>query len=197
PVTLKGGLDLQDAIRDDTRGVNPSNLLFDFVGKDGRTSTSPTGSDDLAAPFFYSAIATRPTKFGFPAIPIVSNAKVWDAYQANPAYFLADGNATYRAAVTPSKRAEEIISALFLRGDMQLWDRRLKLVGGIRAEQTNITAEGPLTDPTGNFQRRADGSFILGANGRPLLIVPTSDPLGVSKLTYISRGAHVAKEYLR
>ena len=197
PVTLKGGLDLQDAIRDDTRGVNPSNVLFDFVGKDGRTSTSPTGSDDLAAPFFYSAIATRPTKFGFPAIPIVSNAKVWDAYQANPAYFLADGNATYRAAVTPSKRAEEIISALFLRGDMQLWDRRLKLVGGIRAEQTNITAEGPLTDPTGNFQRRADGSVILGANGRPLLIVPTSDALGVSKLTYISRGAHVAKEYLR
>lgn len=197
PLSLKAGLDVQNAIRDDTRGVNPSNVLFDFVGKDGRTSTAPIGSDDLAAPFFYSAIATRPTKFGFPAIPIVSNTKVWDAYQANPAYFLADGNATYRAAVTPSKRAEEVVSAFFLRGDVQLLQHRLKLVGGIRAEQTNINAEGPLTDPTGNFQRRADGSFVLGTNGRPLLIVPTSDALGVSKLTFLSRGAHVVKEYLR
>ena len=197
PVSLKGGLDLQDSIRDDTRGVTPANVLFDFVGQDGRTSTAPAGSDDLAAPFFYSAIATRPAKFGFPTIPIVSNAKVWEDYKANPAHFRADDNATYRAAVTPSKRAEEIISAFFLRGDAQFFHHRLKLVGGVRAEQTNIAAEGPLTDPTRNFQRRSDGSVILGPNGRPLPIVPASDALGVSKLTYLSRGAHVAKEYLR
>ncbi|MSU23739.1 MAG: hypothetical protein EXS32_07945 [Opitutus sp.] len=197
PVSLKAGLDLQHAVRDDTRGVNPSNVLFDYVGQDGRTSVAPAGSDDLAAPFAYSAIATRPTKFGFPSIPIVSNAKVWDDYRANPARFRADDNATYRAAVTPSKRAEELVSALYLRGDVQLFQRRLKLVGGVRAEQTNVEAEGPLTDPTRNFQRRPDGSFLLGANGRPLTIVPATDALGVSKLTFISRGAHVKKEYLR
>src|SRR5205807_436761 len=41
------------------------------------------------------------------------------------------------------------------------------------------------------------GNFILGSNGRPLTILPASDALGVSKLTFISRGAKVHKEYLR
>ena len=197
PFTLKAGLDLQHARRDDTRGSRPANVIFDFIGSDDRASSAPAGSDDLAAPYFYSAIANRPGVFGFPAIPIVSNAKVWDAYQTNPTYFRADDNATYRAAVTPSKRAEELVSALYLRGDTAFFQRRLKLVGGLRAEQTNIDAEGPLTDPTRNFQRRADGTIILGANGRPLPIVPATDALGVSRLTFISRGAHVKKEYLR
>ncbi len=197
PIALKAGLDLQSAIRDDTRGITPSNVLFDFVGADGRTSTAPAGSDDLAAPFAYAAIAARPPKFGFPSIPIVSNAKVWAAYQASPAHFRSDDNATYRAAVTPSKRAEEIITSLYCRGDAQFFQRRLKLVGGLRGEQTHVEAEGPLTDPTRNFQRRPDGSFIMGANGRPLPIVPVTDALGVSRLTYLSRGAHVEKEYLR
>ena len=35
------------------------------------------------------------------------------------------------------------------------FERRLKLVGGVRAEQTNVKAAGPLTDPTRNFQRDA------------------------------------------
>ncbi len=196
-VSLKAGLDLQDAIRDDTRGLSPSNVVFDFLGQDGRASTAPAGSDDLAAPFFYSAIAARPGKFGFPAIPVVSNAKVWAAYQASPHLFRADDNTTYRAAVTPSKRAEEMISSAYVRGDVALLQRRLKLVGGLRLEQTQVDAEGPLSDPTRNDQRRADGSVILGPNGRPLPILPTSDALGISKLTYLSRGAQVNKEYLR
>jgi iron complex outermembrane receptor protein len=197
PVSLKAGFDLQDAIRDDTRGITPANVVFDFVGQDGRTSTAPAGSDDLAAPFLYSEIASRTGKFGFPAIPVVSNARVWTSYQGNPAFFRADDNATYRAAVTPAKRAEEIISSAYFRGDVALLRRRLRLVAGLRAEQTNIDAEGPLSDPTRNYQRRPDGTFILGANGRPLTILPASDALGVSRLTYLSRGSHVRKEYLR
>ena len=80
---------------------------------------------------------------------------------------------------------------------MRLINRRLRLVGGLRAEQTNIEALGPLTDPTRNFQRNANGDPVLGSNGRPLLIIPTSNALGVSKLTYIERGSVVEKEYLR
>ncbi|MDO8541965.1 MAG: carboxypeptidase regulatory-like domain-containing protein [Opitutaceae bacterium] len=197
PFSLKAGFDLQNHIRDDTRSSFPTNVLFNFVGRDGRPSTGPAGSDDLVAPFFFEEIATRPGVFGFPAIPVVSSTKLWSHYQTSPAEFRSDDNTTYRNSVAPNKRAEETISALYLRGDTQFFDRRLKLVGGLRAEQTNIDAEGPLTDPTGNFQRRADGSFVLGANGRPLLIHPTSDALAVSRLTYIARDAHVTKEYLR
>lgn len=168
PVTLKGGFDLQNAIRDDTRTVHPSNILFDYVGRDGRPSSSPAAGDDQASPFFYAAIADRPGEFGFPSIPVLSNALLWQHDKNNPTEFREDPNTTYRNAVTPSKRAEETVTSLYLRGDVQFFAHRLKLVGGLRAEQTNIHAEGPLTDPTGNFRRRADGSFILGDNGRPL-----------------------------
>src|SRR5206468_466069 len=66
---------------------------------------------------------------------------------------------------------------------------------GVRAEQTNVYAEGPLTDPTRNFQRDARGNVLVGANGRPLTL--SSDALGISLRTFISRGAKVHKEYLR
>jgi TonB-dependent receptor len=86
---------------------------------------------------------------------------------------------------------------MYVRGDIAFLERRLKFTGGVRAEQTNIRAEGPLTDPTGNYQRGPDGSILLGANNQPLRIVPTSDALGVSRLTFIDRGARTKKEYLR
>ncbi|MFM8334109.1 MAG: TonB-dependent receptor domain-containing protein, partial [Opitutaceae bacterium] len=76
-------------------------------------------------------------------------------------------------------------------------DRRLRLVGGLRLEETAVRAEGPLSDPTRNYQYRPDGTVILGSNGRPLTVVPTTNALEVSRLTYLSRGARVRKEYLR
>src|SRR5204863_2456737 len=99
------------------------------------------------------------------------------------------------SAVSASKHAEEIISATYFRGDMQFFDRRLKLIGGVRAEQTNDEAEGPLSDPTRNYQRDVRGAVILAANGRPVPI--TTDVLAASRLTFITRGAHTEKEYLR
>jgi TonB-dependent receptor len=78
-----------------------------------------------------------------------------------------------------------------------LFERRLKLVGGLRAEQTNINAEGPLTDATRNFQRDAGGRVLRAANGTPLLLFPTTNALAVSQLTFLPRGTQVEKEYLR
>jgi len=60
-----------------------------------------------------------------------------------------------------------------------------------------LKAEGPLTDATRNFQRDAKGNVVLGSNGLPQNIVPATDALGVSKLTYLDRAAHAKKEYLR
>ena len=67
----------------------------------------------------------------------------------------------------------------------------------MRAEQTNVDGEGSLSDPTRNYQRDASGRVIRNAAGAPTLIVPTTDALGVSKLTFIERGLHTTKEYLR
>jgi TonB-dependent receptor len=192
PFTLKVGLDLRQNARDRVGGT----AVYTFVGADGRASTAPTGtSDDSAAAILDPLFSQRPGVFGFPATQRPGNGQLWELWQSRPAWFTHNENNLYRSSVGLSKYAEEVTSAAYLRGDVQLLDHRLKLTGGLRAEQTNISADGPLEDPTLNYQRDAAGRVILGANGRPLAI--STNALEVSKRTYLERGNHVAKEYLR
>ncbi|MSU24245.1 MAG: TonB-dependent receptor [Opitutus sp.] len=194
PLSLRAGFDLRQSERDQ-RFFVPS---YTYVGRDGVASTTLTvTSDDLALPFLDPSFSDRPPHYGFPKFQGVSSELLYNQYAANPAYFTENANTTYRNKVTNSKFAEEIISAGYLRGDLSFFSHRLKLVTGLRAEQTNITAEGPLTDPNRNLQRDASGKPVLGPNGRPLNLVPTTDALGVSKLTFLDRAAHAKKEYLR
>ena len=206
PVTLKVGLDVRQSVRDVTGGTIGSS----YVGPDGRASTTPTGTSDDNAGFLVDPVfSQRIPPFGLPQLQWLSNKKAAQLYRDRPAYFTADPNAVYRSIVNLERRGEEVVWAAFLRADAQFFRQRLKLTGGVRAEQTNIFGEGPLTDPTANFQRDATGNIVprrdaagnilRAANGTPLpsLIAPTTDALGVSKLTFLSRAAHAAKEYLR
>ena len=180
PVALKGGVDVRQAMRD----MRGQDATFNYVGPAG---TAILLRDD--------AMSQRVLPYGLPRLEAMSADKGWDFYTANPGYFTGDANAQYRSAVSLSKRAQETVSAGYLRGDVALFNRRLKLVGGVRLEQTNLEAEGPLSDPPRNFQRDAAGRVLLGANGRPLSI--TTDALGASRLTYLDRGMQAGKEYLR
>ncbi len=191
PLTLKAGLDLRQSRRDGRGGQQTIN----YVGADGRASTVPGAGDDHALPFLDPVFSQRTPPYGFPRTDTVSTGAVYRHYLANPSHFTSDANASYRSAVNFSRYSEELISSAYLRADAAFLDQRLKLVGGLRAEQTNIDALGPLTDPTRNYQRRADGTFVLGANGRPVPL--SADPLQVSRATFIERGSTVAKEYLR
>ena len=155
------------------------------------------------------AFSQRVGSYGFPRIQWISNDDYYDLYRSNPSYFTTNDNTNYRAAIGASKYAREVISAAYLRTDAAFLERRLQFVGGLRAEQTNISAQGPLTDPTRNFlrdaagnvvpRRDAAGNILRNAAGAPLpaLIVPTTDALGLSKLTYLDRGQSTSKEYLR
>jgi TonB-dependent receptor len=202
PFTLKAGVDRRQGVRD-LRAED--NRTYTFVGRDGRASTTPSGGDDQAAPFWAPELSARDHGYGFPRIQWVGTSRLLEYYRANPGHLTYDENARYRAAVTNSKHIEEAVSSAYLRGDVALFDRRLKLVGGLRAEQTNIEAEGPLTDVTRNYQRDASGRVITVASPTPadpnrrtpVLIFPTSNALAVSQLTFLPREARVEKEYLR
>ncbi|PAW63467.1 MAG: hypothetical protein B9S34_14275 [Opitutia bacterium Tous-C1TDCM] len=194
PFSLRAGLDFREAARDQ-RVTNPA---YTYVGRDNLASTAPSAaSDDRAGPFLDPSFSSRIAPYGFPAIQGVSSELFHGHFVANPSYFTVNPNTLYRSEVNLSKRAQELVSAAYLRGDLSLFRNRLKLVGGIRAEQTNLEAEGPLTDPSRNVQRDASGRPVLGANGRPLPLVPATNALGVSQLTFLDRGAHSEKEYLR
>ena len=179
PLSVRVGFDVNQAMRD-IRVYNPT---FNFVGGDGRAGTT----DDNAAPF-RSDLSDRAGVFGYPSNARVSVDRLYDAYRANPNQFQAPQPATYTGMVAQSKHAEEVISALFVRGDTALLKGRLKLVGGVRAEQTNAKGEGQLIDPTRNFRR--------DAAGRPQPVA-TPGSLEAAQLTNVDRGLRAEKEYLR
>ena len=192
PLTLKAGVDVRQSRSDNRRG----NVAVSYVGPDGRASTTPVGNSDDGAGIVYDEhYFQRAGLYGIPRVQWVSNEETLELYKTNPGYFVFDENSFYRSQINNSKLSRETISSAYFRADAHFLDRRLKLVGGLRAEQTNIKASGPLNDPTLNFQRNASGEVILGANGRPLPIA--TDPLGIARLTLIDRGASTKKEYLR
>ena len=194
PVTLKAGLDVRQSTRDYRGGAQ---AFTAFTGADGRAASG----DENAALFLDPLYSARDGVFGFPKTQRLSPWKLWEVYQANPASFTKNDATIYRSAVNLSMHAEEIISSAYARADVALLNRRLKLTGGLRAEQTNIEAEGPLTDNSLNYQRDASGRVIDSnatlAGIQPILIVPATDALGVARRTSIDRGAHAEKEYLR
>jgi TonB-dependent receptor len=193
PFTLRGGLDLRQSVRDYRGGA----ATYTYVGPDGR----PASGDEGAQPFLDPGYSARDGVYGFPKVQRLSGWKLWDYYGANPQAFTKVDNNIYRSAVQLSTWAQEVISSGYLRGDTAFLRHRLKLTAGVRVEQTNIKAQGPLTDPTRNFQRGPNGAVIDGNPNlpgvQPALIVPSSDALGVSRLTFLDRGARTRKEYLR
>jgi TonB-dependent receptor len=192
PLVLKAGVDVKQVVRD-TRTDSPSdNGPFTFVGADGRAGTA----DDAAAVVRDDSFSQRIPPYGFPKIDWVSNGRLWDLWKAQPQYFSLNSVTRYTQAVAASKHAEEVISAAYVRGDLQFFEGRLKLVGGVRAEQTNVRGEGQLVDATLNYQRDARGKVVLAANSRPALIAPAGT-LEAARLTTIDRGLHAEKEYLR
>ena len=187
PVRIKVGVDFRDETLD-ARSLNPT---YTFVGAD----KLPNTADDNASIVRDDSFSQRILPFGFPRSDAMSNQKLFGIYRSNPSYFTTNEATTHTVTVANSKYGYELVSSAYVRGDVQFFDNRLKLVGGLRAEQTNAKGQGPLNDTTLNFQRDAAGKFILGTNGRPLPI--TTDALAAARLTAVDRGFRSDKEYLR
>ncbi len=231
PVAVKIGAEIKSAARD----LSGNTIPYNFWGKDQLATTTPVTGDDAAGLVLDGPFSQRVGAYGFPKIQWIDNNKFYSLYKTNPGYFQpftatasdtlvnrnaadANQNSIYRNRVGLSKFAQETITSAYLRVDAAFFNRRLQFVGGVRAEQTNIRAEGPFTDPTRNFKRDATGKVIyqLDATGNPILtaagkpapvlIQPANfaatggtlnNALAVSQLTYLDRGEHTSKEYLR
>lgn len=183
PFTLKGGLDFRQAIKD----IRQDSPAFTFVG---------TGAETRASRVLDESLSQRPMPFGFPRVDWVSNPEMYALYRSSPALFTTNEAASHNSRVAASKHADEIISAAFLRADLPLFDGRLKLVGGLRAEQTNAKGEGQLVDLTRNYRRDTAGRVVLGPDGRTPLPI-TTNAVEAARLTRIDRGLRAEKEYLR
>ena len=187
PFTLRTGLDFRQTMRD----MRTWTSTYTYVGRDGRGNLT----NGTALPFLDPLFSTRFAPHGFPQIQHLDSKEVFAYWRTHPGEFTLDENALYRTHVSNSKHAQESVSATYLRGDVALLDRRLLLVGGVRVEQTDVNAEGPLTDLARNVQRDAQGRPLRTTAGA---IIPiATDALATSKLTFLERAAHVEKQYLR
>jgi hypothetical protein len=187
PLTLKAGFDLRQIKRDQRNEQS----TYTYVGPDRVANTA----DDNAIVALDEDFSKRTPPFGFPRTDWLSNHKLWDVWKSRPEYFTVNEVQRHTGTTAQSKYAEEVISSLYLRGDVQLFNGRMKIVGGVRAEQTNVEGQGQLIDPTRNYQYDSAGRPIVGTNGRPLPI--TTDALQSARLTTIDRGLRSEKEYLR
>lgn len=200
PVSLKVGIDARNKVRD-LRGPGGNLETYTYVGPDGRASTTPFTqaglvNDDSPARFIDEAFSQRIPDFGMPRQEQVDNKKLWQDYQANPSNWTLNAATNYSNLTRFSRRAEEFISAAFIRGDASFLNRRMKVVTGVRAEQTNIDAEGPLTDITRGYLRDANGNVVRNAAGQPQPFAPTTS-LEYAQATVLERGYKAKKEYLR
>ncbi|MBM3844404.1 MAG: hypothetical protein FJ397_14285, partial [Verrucomicrobia bacterium] len=143
PVTVKVGFNLQEGVRDITDG----SATYTYVGADRVGSNSPVTGDDQLAPFLDPVFSRRVMPYGFSASEAPSNRKVWEQYVAQPNFFTTNANTIARNRVATSKFARERVLAPYLRSDFDFLDQRLKVVAGVRAERTEVEAQGPLTDP--------------------------------------------------
>ena len=196
PLTLKAGFDVRQVIRD-TRTDTPT---YTFIGANGTANNA----DDAAAPYRDDSFSQRTAPFGFPKIDWVSNWRLWDQWKDRPQYFALNEVSRYTSNVAASKHAEEIISSAYLRGDLALFSGRLKFVGGLRAEQTNVKGEGQLVDLTRNYQRDASGRVVTVASPTPAdpnrrvpALTNPAGTLAAAQLTNVDRGLRAEKEYLR
>jgi TonB-dependent receptor len=186
PFTLKAGLAVDRMDRD----------LRSF----GKTwNFRPNGLTDAASRlagrfevFDEAFNATAPTLYG-QRMRWISTVKLFQLYEQRPEWFVLDEALAYQNQVAGSRQLIETISAAYLRADVRLLRNRLWLVAGVRLEQTEDDGRGSLDDPSAQYQKDARGNLVRNAAGQ--LVFLTTDALARTRLRYVERGSHSARDY--
>jgi iron complex outermembrane receptor protein len=158
PFTIKSGLNVQEETRDirlDNRGN------WNFVGPDGVVNTA----DDNAGLYKLSdpQYSSGPFLFGTPQVPYPDAYSAQTLFNQHPEYFrlASDANPIINS-VTNSKYFREVITAVYLMGDMRLLaNNRLRISGGVRFERTQDTGYGALINPAAGYIRNSAGQLVL------------------------------------
>ena len=192
----------------DFRGRIPFSLKigtsFDTMQSDQRRyaktwSFRPNGASDATARlagnfdvFDQAYNDDAPTVFG-KKVRWISGRKLYELYQKNPSWFVADEAQVWQDYTNNSKALTERVSAAYLRADLQLLNNRLWIVTGVRFERTDDQGSGQLNDINAQFQRNANGTFVRNAAGQKVNI--TSDTLALRKLRYQERASTSERTY--
>ena len=186
PVTLKFGA----ALNQEKRDARAFPVTWNF---------RPNGASDvnsrLAGKFdlFDEDFLKNPTLLWGVPYREVSQKKAYDLYRSRPEWFVEDPALSHQNRVSASRAYTETISAGYARIDARFLDKRLWIATGVRYEHTAGKGQGPLDDINAQYQRDANGRFVLNAAGQRVLI--TTDALELRKLRFRERAARTSSDY--
>jgi len=127
-----------------------------FNGPDGNPATV-----ESAEPYRMQVFSDR-------GIPWLSPDRAWEAWQSNPALFSQTPLQAVQQENTRrngSKFIEERIMAGYVQAEANLLANRLKILGGVRYEETTDRGRGVRFDPGAVWVRNANGTFARNAQG--------------------------------
>lgn len=191
PMSVKFGGSANDLTRD----IHYTLWETTYAGPDGVLNNG----DETAAQFVDTNDAGRSPGFGVAGPQWMSPWLVYQAFLDHPSWFVRSASNegdTVRNAVTRSPYLHERISAAYVMGDLKFFHNRLRLVGGVRYEDTADEGWGYLQDGNAVYQRDANGRLII-VNGRYVLR-PDAGASGsgtYNALTYQYRKAYNKRNY--
>jgi len=156
-------LQLGGAFREQTLDARRGNLTWNYLGPDGNAATP-----DAAAPFLMQVYVNQDSHYGFRNVPWISPSRAWSAFQADPRLFAqtpAQVVAAENFRISNSEYIAEGVDAYYLQADLRLFSNRLRILTGVRREETTDEGEGLLFDPNAVFLRNANGTFVRNAQG--------------------------------
>ena len=181
--------------RTQTRDIRRFSATYTYNGRDGNPATI-----ESPAPYQATSYKTWDDVSGYPGMPHVSLGAAWRAHQANPQLFTQTpaqeaASETYR--VNNSEYIKERVSSAYAQGELTLLNGRLRVLGGVRLEKTDLNGRGPLYDPTAVFVRNAAGAFVRTATGATIR-KPEAGAVGSLaevRLVRQERAARAARSY--
>jgi TonB-dependent receptor len=188
PITLKVGGYISQQKKDDRGGTQTWNFA-----PPGGNAARTVGNYDLISEGESSHAMYRDVTGQSVFIRYLSTAKIKRLYDQHPEFFVKNEASGWTNDANAFKQLEETISAAYVRGDVKFFDNRLRLVGGVRMEQTHDDGRGVRNDLRATYQQDAQGNLILNSAGQPIRV--TSDALQLAKLQYIPLGTHSENTY--
>ena len=132
--------------------------------------------------------------------PWLSPHRLYNAWQQNPnLLFQTPAQAVTQVVneIARSSYMDETMSALYLQAEASLLKNRLRVLTGVRYENTETAGDGPLFDPNAVWMRNANGSFARTPQGTRIRL-PAAGAVGsMAELTLIrkKRGFHNERTY--
>ncbi|MDO8541770.1 MAG: TonB-dependent receptor [Opitutaceae bacterium] len=179
-----------------------------YVGPDGRAASGDEGI--TRSPIDLTNYTMQEIAFprGLPTPTFPSTRRAFELFQQYPQYFDTNVNrrADLLADMTTPFDITERIDAAYAMGDLSLINNRLRIVAGMRFEQTTDDGRGVLQDNSAQYQRNpATSALILNAQRRPIHVIAPektvrttltpAELIAQDALVYTRLGSRMQKQY--